>query len=295
MRVADSMLRTFVVSSNQNAKEALLAASEQVASGDAITKPSDDPAGAQRLVDLARAIDRLAAMSEARDGIQRNMEIADARMSQAEDLVSDVKALVIQMVSDGKNPADRQAGAEVARSTLDALLGLANQPLADGTYLFGGLADGSAPYTQAGVYQGDTGARLVEIAPGQKIEATLVGTEAFGETAAYGDAFDIVRQVIEALDTDDVPALQESLTALDATFDAMRAAHASVGSKINVIEDAESLVTDLAITYDLERDAVGGADPYVAASNVTAAQQTLTLVSQLGAQLLQKSILSFLG
>jgi len=301
MRVTDGMLQKFILQSYQQARSSMLEASEQVTSGARVSRPSDDPSAAGRVLHIDRMLGRLDAMATSRNNVQLDLQLADTGIAQMEDIVSNTKALVLQMVNADKSAEDRAVAATTVQTSLATLLSLGNSQQADGHYIFGGIADQTTPYDSDGIYQGSLENRQVEVAPDVMVDGLLIGASALGRVDLDGDGtsegnvFQVIQGVITALQNNDVEGIQSSLDTLDDVLGDLQLTHAAIGARLVSLADAETLGEDMTAAFLTTRANYADADLAAAATQVTAAQQSLALVGELGSQLLGKSLISFLG
>ncbi len=166
----------------------------QVATGERILTPSDDPVGAVRMLDLAREIAIV-------DQYQRNGEMArtqlsleDSALTASGNVLQRVRELTLQANNDVLSVNDRRAIAVEMQAKLDELLALANSRDANGDYLFAGYQTGSQPFTISGgavVYSGDQGQRLLQVGPAMQISVADSGAQVFQLIPTGNGVYDI--------------------------------------------------------------------------------------------------------
>lgn len=157
----------------------------QIASGQRVNRPSDDPAAALRIIPLANDLRNLDRMGENGTLAQDVMNVGAAAMEDASSAMQRARELVMQASNGTLSHSDRQAiGAEVDQ-LLRQLVGIGNSKRGD-RYLFGGSADNAAPFRlveDAGgsrvLYVGNQDRLSVEVAPGIEAEMNLPGDRAF--------------------------------------------------------------------------------------------------------------------
>lgn len=147
----------------------------QLASGKRISKPSDDPTGAAKVLDLNSTIGVI-------DQFSRNVAGAESALAFEENVIAGVnnslqrvRELAIQGNNASNSDVDRQAIAQEIYQKLDELTSLANTRDARGEYIFGGFSVDTPPFAEISgniVYQGDQGQRFIQIGEGTQ---TAVG------------------------------------------------------------------------------------------------------------------------
>ena len=155
---------------------------EQLSSGRSILRPSDDSVKAAAISILD---DRLARS----DQRQRNLAVADSRLTsleatlaEASDLVIEAKSIASTQVNLGTTASERDANAQVVNSMLDGLFDLLTRDSA-GEYLFGGTRTGSSPFESLGtgfVYRGEYDRLFTDTGVGRSIPVSVAGASAIG-------------------------------------------------------------------------------------------------------------------
>ena len=159
----------------------LVQAQERLASGKRILRPSDDAQGTGRALTLRR---QLAELSRYRGVVAASTPIADAgaaALEQSSDVLSAVRALVVQGMNGTLNAADRATiGAEIEMQ-LEQLLSIANTRFGD-RYVFGGTRTQSEPFVRGAsgvLYAGDATAASVQSGHGTRTSIGLPGSDVF--------------------------------------------------------------------------------------------------------------------
>ena len=168
---------------SMQAQQAKLQQTElQLSSGLKIMKPSDDPSGAVKVLDLNNSIGAI-------DQFSRNASLAEASLGFEESVVANVntnlqriRELAVQGNNATNSPSDRVSIAEEIYQRLDELLALANTRNASGEYIFGGFKVDAPPFVSNGgtvSYQGDQGQRFLQVAQGSQVAVGNSGDSIF--------------------------------------------------------------------------------------------------------------------
>jgi flagellar hook-associated protein 3 FlgL len=183
VRVSTSTLFRNGLNAMQQQQSGIAKAQQQIATGKRILAPSDDPVGAQRVLDLqqslglnqryqqngTRAAQRLAVEETALDGVMTALQR--------------VRELAIQGNNDTHTAEDRQAIALEIEERLEELVSLANAQDGNGEFLFAGNATRTKPFARiAGgsvVYNGDDGQRRLPVGPEYQVAVGDAGSEVF--------------------------------------------------------------------------------------------------------------------
>jgi flagellar hook-associated protein 3 FlgL len=238
MRVATKMIYSSVRYNLGNIAEALSKANNVVSTGKRIAELSDDP------VDLVQALDIKSTLSNI-EQLERNIDLGESWLNSAEsaldsvqDLISDAKALCIQMASATTGESERASAATTIQNTLDEIVSLANTEV-NGRYIFAGSNTDSIPFNEYGSYNGDNSPFTIKIGR----NATLaVGSD--GE-AVFEGIFQTLSDLKDALEGNDVNGIEEAMDNLDDHFDQITAKISDIGSKLNRTEIKKGILSDL--------------------------------------------------
>jgi flagellar hook-associated protein 3 FlgL len=237
MRVASKTIYDFVKFNLGNITEELSKANKVVSTGKRITELSDDPVGLTQTLYIKSTLSNI-------EQLERNISFgkswlssSESALSSVQDLITDTKALCVQMATSTTGAAEREAAAETVQNNIDEIVSLANTEI-NGRYIFAGSKVDSIPFEEDGTYNGDNSPFTIKI--GQ--DATVaVGSD--GE-AVFGDIFQNLTHLRDALENNDLSGIQDAMDDLDDYFDNVTAKISDIGSKINRMEIKERIFQD---------------------------------------------------
>lgn len=184
MAISTSLAQQLGINSILFQQTQLSETQQQISLGKRILKPSDDPAGTVKLLDLNQAISR-------NTQFQENLDVAINSLSQGEGVLQGVTAalqrireLTVQGFNDTNTLLDKASIAVEISEQLDQLIALANSQDAEGNYLFAGFKTNAKPVTGDATaggfsYQGDDNQRLLQIGENRFITDHNPGSEIF--------------------------------------------------------------------------------------------------------------------
>jgi flagellar hook-associated protein 3 FlgL len=183
MRISTALLFGQGVKAIQEQQAALARTQQQVATGKRILSPADDPAAAKRLMDLDQSLALTRQYTRNADTATNRLSLEDSALEGATNLLQRVRELAIQSNNAVLTDADRGALAEELAGRLGELLGLANTRDGNNEYLFAGVSTQTRPFSRAAgntfSYNGDQGARELQIAPGYHVRVGDSGADVF--------------------------------------------------------------------------------------------------------------------
>lgn len=195
MRISTLQMYKQSVESMQSQQSELQRTEAQLASGKRINKPSDDPTGAAKVLDLNSTIGVI-------DQFSRNVNSAESSLAFEENVIASVtnslqrvRELAIQGNNASNSDQDKQAIAQEIYQSLDKMMGLANTRDADGEYIFGGFNVDSPPFADISgniVYQGDQGQRFVQIGESTQTAVGDSGDSVFSRIPGGDGAIEVI-------------------------------------------------------------------------------------------------------
>jgi len=281
MRLSTSQIFQQAVTVMQTKQAELAKTQLQLATGQKILSPSDDPAAATRILDLNQVIDTTTQF-------QRNSDYAVSRLSLEEAVLSDVgnllqraRELSVRANNDTLSAGDRNAIAVEIRTNIDALIQLANSQDADGGFLFAGFKTDTEPFIGDGIgnfsYEGDQGQRSLQIGARRQISVGDSGDEVFMKiddgSGGVSSMFDTLYTFATDLEANNPSTA--TLTSLDSAIDAVLNTRASIGARMNTIENQKNANDSFSLLLQENRSSLEDLDYAEAVSRFE--QQLLAL------------------
>ena len=193
MRISTLQMYKQSVESMQSQQSELHRTEAQLASGKRINKPSDDPTGAAKVLDLNSTIGVI-------DQFSRNVNSAESSLAFEENVIASVtnslqrvRELAIQGNNATMTAADRGSIAVELSAILESLIARGNTQDASGEYIFGGFQSGAQPFsktTGGAAYNGDDGQRFMQVSADVQIASNNPGSEVFMSATAGNGSFD---------------------------------------------------------------------------------------------------------
>ncbi|GAA1907644.1 flagellar hook-associated protein FlgL [Lapillicoccus jejuensis] len=290
-RVTQRMMVTSSLAGLQNSLATVARTQEQLSSGRALNRPSDDPSGTDTAMRLRQS---LAATTQyarnAQDGTGW-LDQADTALGSVGDQLLHAQDLITQGVNGAMTQSARDALSSQLQSLRTGILGDANTTYL-GRPIFGGVTGGTKAYDATGTYVGTPGAVNRTVADGMTVRVDVDGPSVLGSGA--GSVFDHLDAAAAAVSSGDVAGMQAALTAVQADFQRVTDAHALVGSTTNQITSAVSAAQTRQTSLTSSLQDIENTDLPKAAMDLQL--QTVAYQAALGAasKALQPSLMEFL-
>ncbi len=300
MRISDGVIVSRNLVDLQRANAAVARASQQVSTGKAILRPSDDPQATERALRLRG---ELAATNRYISTAQASLGWAQATDDALGDLNDVLQTARETLVQGGNDALSQQDRADLAMK-IDQLIAQAKSSgnaTYDGEFIFSGQLTGTRPYDPDGAdaFLGDAGAIVRTIGPGVSVRLNASGGSVLGD-GSDGKVLDVLRGIAAHLrggTPADADALRTSdLRALDACMDEVSTARAEAGSLTNRLTAASSRLTDVLTATEKVRSDIEHVDLAEALSSLSSHQAIYQAAIQAtGSSLNQRTLMDFLG
>jgi len=267
---------------------------EEIASGQSVNVPSDDPAAAAILVQNADQTSQVDQYQRSLGSIQDEMQNADSALNSVTASLQQAITLGTEGANGTLNSADREAVATEVQGIQSQLLSLANLTY-QGNYVFSGTATSTAPYaldanSPSGVtYQGNTGVNYVTLGNNFRLQTNLPGSQIFSGSA---DMFQSIQDLITGLQsgTGIGTAVNEVSNALN-YIDAQRVFY---GNALNQLNAQQTYLGSESTQLAQEQDTVGAADLPSVITNLTTSEVSLQATLEAIGQTSQINLFDYL-
>ncbi|MEM6998533.1 MAG: flagellar hook-associated protein FlgL [Pseudomonadota bacterium] len=281
MRISTSYFMQRGLDSILEQQKRLADIQEQIASGNRLNRPSDDPSASAQILRLEQAIATNEQYQRNADMAINRLTLEESTLKSAQDTLLRIREIAIQGNNSTMSDTDRNALAQEVDERLKELVGLANTRDANQEYLFAGYMVNTKPFSLAAdgsyVYSGDNGQRGVQISTGRQILDSDAGNEVFMNlrngngtfqvNPAIGNTGASIIDVGQVLDRDSYNATLQNYTISFVTNSSGNIAYNVIGNvdgqiipspPQNAINDAPDYVIDAAISFNGIQTAISG-------------------------------------
>lgn len=179
MRVADKMNHSQVVGNLSKNRTELSKFQNQAALQKRITKPSDDPLGAARILEARTELSGFEQFEKNIVSTKGFVEFSEQSLGEINELLIRAKELAVQQASDGAaGPETRKMVGMEIRQIFEQMVNIGNRKFGD-RYLFGGYKTLKAPFDMQGNYYGDDAEIEIPIDKDAKMVMNIPGSKVF--------------------------------------------------------------------------------------------------------------------
>jgi len=303
MRVSTTMLHQSMLAYVQRASARMLTVQRQIASGERLHAPSDDPAAAARVLVLnstksateqnARNVDRCRVFAEA----------SEATLARLTEIVTEARTLGTEAASDSYGASETAAFAAQIDALIEEALAEANRS-EGGVHLYAGEDTSRPPLTATR----DAAGRIVSVArstpdAGEGALQRLVddhvlltintpGTDVFGENV---ELFDHLIALRDAAAANDHTAVAGQLDALDNDLERVAIAQAGVGVLLQTITSLDGTLASRTTAVQASRSELADTDMAEAIVAYQREQTMLQAALSATSQMLNLSLANLIG
>lgn len=269
-RVGDSALSSSLIYSMAQDQSNLVNLQQLLATGNNISKPSDNPVGITNLLGIQTTLARSAQyLSNASDGLSV-LGIANGAMSSSMNTLQQIRSALVSAGNASLSPAAVQSIGTQIQGLSNALLGTANTQYL-GSAVFAGTTGNTAAYDATGNYLGNSVAPSRVVAPGVTLPASV--TSPFGASGSPTNMFVVLNKIVTDLNSGSIASVQTDLGKFDSAFSSVQSVAAQVGAQYQQMQTLKQQMTYSQQTLQTE---LGGIQNVDVASISTQYQQALS-------------------
>jgi flagellar hook-associated protein 3 FlgL len=249
---------------------------QEIASGQSVNLPSDNPAAAAQLAQNADQTSQADQFQRSIGSVQGEIQNADSALSSVTAALQQAITLGVEGANGTVNSTDRAAIATQIQGIQSQLLSLANLSY-QGNYVFGGTANQTTPYvldssSPSGVtYQGNAGVNSVTLGSQFSLQTNLPGSQLFSAPSA--DVFQSIQDLITSLQSG--TGINTAVTEVGAANNYVSSQSVFYGNALNQLTAQQTYLGTETTQLAQQQNTEGGADLTAVISNLTTAQTSL--------------------
>ena len=180
MRISTAQIFQQGLTAMLNQQSALAQTQQQLATGQKLASPSDDPVAAVQILTFERGLNLLNQYIGNSNVAINKLSLEEGVLGGVTNVLQRIRELAVQGLNDTNTQSDRADIAQEILQLNEELLSLSNSQDASGNYLFSGFSTNTQPYTSIGAaYSGDEGQRNIQVGPDVLIETNDPGSTIF--------------------------------------------------------------------------------------------------------------------
>jgi len=302
MRLSTSMIYDQQARGIANSQESWLKVGQQLATGNRVNSPSDDPVAAAQAVVVSQAQTQTAQFSTARVFATQNQSTEDTTLKQVADVVIGAQTTLVAASTGTLSDDDRASYATQLEGIRAQLLNLANSTDGNGRYVFAGYNSDTAPFvtdatTGATTYAGGSTPITQKVDASRTLTTNHTGAQIFDSltsnatkepdgSTGESNIFNTLDTAIKALKTpladadqtaiDSASAdMEKSMRGLKNSLNTISSVRAEVGTNLQELANLDSKGDDTTLNLKTQMSGLIGADTTETISSYTMQQAAL--------------------
>lgn len=300
MRITNStMVDSFLDDLNVNLNK-MQKTQDQLASGKNIRRPSDDPYGAVRQMQLENEVDRNNQYLQNIEDSKEWMNTTDTALGQITDSLQRIRELMISSANGAKTQSDIDANKAEVLQQIEQIVQIANTQF-DGKYVFSGKELTEKPFS----YQGDGKISLDvagdgkldrEISAGVVVDINVPAAEMVKGSGKAGEGLaDTLTNIVAAMSGGDTASLGgDLLNQISDNIDNVVRCRGEIGAKENRMDAAKSKNEDETENITVILSGIEDVDVAQKLMEYSEMQAAYEASLMTGAKILQPSLVDFL-
>ncbi len=267
---------------------------QQIATGQVVNSPSDNPALNQQLMLLQEQLDQNNVYTQNSNYASSFLSQQSSALSNAVNVMTSVKTMLLSSANDS-NPQDQQNYATQLGQYISQLLDVANTQY-DGKYIFGGSQTTTQPFfmnaSQTAVSTnpaGVDGALRLDVSNQVSQQYNITGAEAFNNGQMFNDLITIKNELNSG-----AAASQSDITTVENYLNSMINTNAEAGAMSNRFSLIQNQLSSQSQTLQSTMSNLGDTDVASAVIQLQEQQTSLDAALKTGAGIIQMSLAQYL-
>ena len=265
---------------------------QQIASGQSVNVPSDNPEAAALLIQNADQTSQADQFQRSLGGIQGEMQNADSALNSVITALQQAITLGVEGANGTVNNSDRAALATQVQGIQSQLLSLANLTY-QGNYVFAGTATQTTPYvlTPTGAtYNGNANVNSVTLGNHFSLQTNLPGSTLFSSSGT--DMFRSIQDLLTSLQSG--TGISTAVTEVSEASSSIDTQRVFYGNALNQLDSQQTYLSSEATQLAQQQNTEGGADLTAVISNLTTAQTSLQATLEAMGQTANSNLFQYL-
>lgn len=270
---------------------------EQIASGQSVNAPSDNPAAAAALVQNANETSDADQYLRSIGSVTGELQNADSTLNSVTTALQQAISLGVEGANGTLNASDRQALAAQVGGIQSQLVNLANLSY-QGNYVFAGTDTQTAPYvldsdSPSGVnYVGNSGVNSLTVGDQYTVQTNLPGSELF--SSPDNDVFQALQDLITGLQNGDTTAISSAVGEVTNASNYIDQQRVFYGNTISQLNTQQTYLNSETTQLAQQQNTLGAADLPSVISNFESAEVSQQATLEAMSNTLQNNLFSYL-
>jgi flagellar hook-associated protein 3 FlgL len=303
MRISGNMISNQIIQNLNIDLSRLQDIQQQTTTGQRIKVPSDDPLGAQRVVNVNEALASMEQHQRNNNFVASWVSASESTLNGASDYLLRANSLAIRGANDPTlTQTERNALGDEVNSILEGMVSAGNGT-SESKYIFGGYQTQTQPFQVTRVagditavtYAGDDGVDQVEVDQGLTVNKNVTGRQIF-QPPAGTDVFATLITLRDNLRSGNIAGIRTGIDDTKLAQQQVVTQISQLGNKANMLEMSASSLTEKKTALTKLSSQLADVDMPDAIVRLQTAQNVYTAALESSAKILQQSsLMNFLS
>jgi flagellar hook-associated protein 3 FlgL len=297
MRVDPNMVPNMLAAIQQS-EVSLNNALQQVSTGKSVNVPSDNPSAAAGMVQNTIETADVDQYTQNISGVQSMVQTADSALSSVVTSLTQAVSLGTEGANGTSSAANQQAIATQVQGLLSSVVSQANLSY-QGSYLFGGTANTTAPYTADAsspsgyTYNGNNDVNSVQIGDQQSVQVNLPGSQIFSNSSV--NVLGSLSSLVTALQSGNTKAIATATAGVSSALNYVSQQRVIYGNTESQLSSQDTYLQQETVTLASQENSLIGVDEAKAATNLSQAETDNNAALAAAAKVLPDTLLNYLA
>lgn len=271
---------------------------QQVATGKSVTIPSDNPVASAEMVQNSIESAQVDQYTQNVTSLQGSVQSASSVLSSVVSSLNQAISLGTEGANGTTNSSNMQAIASQVQSILSSVVSLANTSY-QGSYLFGGTANSSTPYTadpaspSGYTYNGTNNVNSVAIGDQASIQVGLPGSQIFSNSST--DVLQSLSNLVSALQSGNSSNIATATTGVTSALNYVSQQQTFYTNTESQLNSRETYLQQETVNLTSQATSLVGVDMAQAATNLSQAETDNNAAMAAMARVLPNTLLNYLA
>ncbi|MFC4777818.1 flagellar hook-associated protein FlgL [Paenibacillus sp. GCM10023252] len=266
-----------------------------LSTGRKLNKPSDDPAGITYSLRYRSELSMNEQFDKNIAQAKSQLNFTDSIIGQVNDMVQKVQELTVQGLND-TNPQSALNAIAIEVGQIYEQAVMAGNETLNGKFIFNGQFTDIKPYDTLNAQTQDTDTQKFSVifSAGINIPVNVTGNEVFGASGDSDNLFKVLKDIENALTSNDKPGLANASALLQSRFEKVINIRSEVGARTNRVELIGTRLEDLNVNLTGLQSQTEDADMAETIMNFNQEQSVYQASLSTGAKIIQPSLIDYL-
>jgi flagellar hook-associated protein 3 FlgL len=297
MRVNTNMVPN-ILADLQQSQSTLNTALAEVSTGKSVTVPSDNPAASAQMVQNTMETANVDQYTKNINSVLTTVQSASSALSAVVTSLTQAVSLGTQGANGTNTPTSLAAIAQQVQGILSSVVSDANSSV-NGTYLFGGTASTTAPYTADSssasgyTYNGNSDSNSVAIGDNLNVQISVPGSQIFSSSS--NDVLAALSTLVSALKSGDSSQISSATSSISSAISYISQQQGFYSNATSQLNSQESYLQQDTVTLTTQQNNLVGVDEAQAATLLSQAETDNSAILAAAAKVLPNTLLNYLS